>query len=120
MWRVVAVMVVVMGAGAWAQQEKKYMAAQECPVELRPFNVPITLRITENAKIIYSIIGKLGGIHVLFDPDYNPQKSISVELNGVTLNEALGTVAMASKTFWRPVTPNTIFVAADSRACPQP
>lgn len=120
MWRVVAVIVVVMGIGAWAQQEKKYMVTRECPVELRPPNVPITLRITENTKVIYSTIGKLGGINVLFDPDYNPQKTISVELNGVTLNEALGTVAMASKTFWRPVTPNTIFVAADSKACPQP
>jgi len=120
MWRVVAVMVAVMGTGSCAQQESKYMVMRECPVELRAPNVPITVRTTQDTKSMYSTIGKLGGIHVLFDPDYNPHKIISVELNGVTLNEALGTVAMASKTFWRPVTPNTIFVATDSRACPQP
>src|SRR5207237_3028695 len=42
-------------------------------------------------------------------------RPISVELNGVTLDEALDIVALESRTFWRPVTPNTIFVAADVR-----
>src|SRR5581483_1656655 len=32
----------------------------------------------------------------------------------VTLQEALEIIALESKTFWRPVTPNTIFVAADT------
>jgi general secretion pathway protein D len=39
-----------------------------------------------------------------------------VELNGVTLDQALTVVALESKTFWRPVTPNTIFVASDTIA----
>jgi general secretion pathway protein D len=51
----------------------------------------------------------------LFDPDYT-SRQIKVELNGVSLEEALQIVAMESKTFWRPVTPNTIFVAADNPA----
>ena len=86
----------------------------EGPVELRPVsNIPITLRMTETSKLIYTSIGSLVGINVLFDPEYTPRK-ISIELNGVTLNEALAIVALASKTFWRPVTPNTIYVAADS------
>ena len=42
--------------------------------------------------------------------------AISIELNGVTLEEALEIIALESKTFWRPVTPNTIFVAADNPA----
>ena len=37
---------------------------------------------------------------------------MKIELNGVTLEEALEITALESKTFWRPVTPNTIFVAA--------
>ena len=39
-----------------------------------------------------------------------------MDLNGVTLEEALEITALESKTFWRPVTPNTIFVAADTPA----
>jgi general secretion pathway protein D len=37
-------------------------------------------------------------------------------LNGVTLEDALEITALESKTFWRPVTPNTIFVAQDNPA----
>src|SRR5438477_388023 len=36
--------------------------------------------------------------------------------DGGQLEEALGIIALESKTFWRPVTPNTIFVAADNPA----
>jgi general secretion pathway protein D len=86
------------------------------PVELHPIsNTPITLRMTEDAKTVYTTIGKLAGLNVLFDPDYNSRR-ISIELNGVTLYQALEIVALESKTFWRPVTPNTVFVASDSPA----
>jgi general secretion pathway protein D len=86
------------------------------PVELRPIsNSPITLRMTEDAKTVYTTIGKLAGLNVLFDPDYTSRR-ISIELNGVTLYQALEIVALESKTFWRPVTPNTVFVAADTPA----
>jgi len=86
------------------------------PVELRPIsNTPITLRMTEDAKVVYTSIGKLAGLNVLFDPDYTSRR-ISIELNGVTLYQALEIVALESKTFWRPVTPNTVFVASDTPA----
>ncbi len=86
------------------------------PVELGAIpNVPINLKITEDSKVIYETIGKLAGINVLFDPDYTSRR-IKVELNSVSLEEALQIVALESKTFWRPVTPNTIFVAADNPA----
>ena len=86
------------------------------PVELAPIsNVPITVKLTEDSKVIYQTIGQLAGINVLFDPDYTSRR-IKVELNGVTLEEALEITALTSKTFWRPVTSNTIFVAQDNPA----
>ncbi len=85
-------------------------------VELAPIsNVPITLKLTEDTKVIFETVGKLAGINVLFDPDYTSRR-VKVELNGVTLEEALQIIALESKTFWRPVTPNTIFIAADNPA----
>lgn len=68
---------------------------------------------TEDTKVIYETIGKLAGINVLFDPDYQSRR-IPIKLQKVTLQEALDIVALQSRTFWRPVTPNTIFVAADT------
>lgn len=86
------------------------------PVELAPIsNVPITVKLTEDSKVIYQTIGQLAGVNVLFDPDYTSRR-IKVELNGVTLQEALEITALESKTFWRPVTSNTIFVAQDNPA----
>jgi len=95
---------------------KKRLAEAAGPVELAAIsNVPITLKLTEDTKVIYETVGKLAGINVLFDPDYTSRK-IRIELNGVTLEDALGIIALESKTFWRPVTTNTIFIATDNPA----
>ncbi len=52
---------------------------------------------------------------MLFDPDYIG-KRIQVDLNNVSLLDALRIVGTLSNTFWRPVTENTIFVAQNTRA----
>ena len=86
------------------------------PAMLKPIsNEPLTLQMTQDSKVVYEAIGKAAGINVLFDPDYNG-KRIQVELNNVSLMDALRIVGTLSTTFWRPVTDNTIFVAANTRA----
>ena len=85
-------------------------------VELLPLpNTSITLHMTVNADAAYKTICKLAGINVVVDPDYRPQK-ITLDLTDVTMREALEMVRLESKTFWRPVLANTIFVAAESPA----
>jgi len=102
-------------AGPPAGLEKKIHEAAG-PVELGPIsNIPITVKLTDKSDTVFRTIGQLAGINVLFDPDYTPRQ-IKVELNGVTLEEALEITALESKTFWRPVTLNTIFVAQDNPA----
>src|SRR6266567_4648165 len=102
-------------AGPPNSLERRVKEAQG-PVELAPIsNVPITVKLTEDSKVIYQTIGQLAGINVLFDPDYTSRR-IKVELNGVTLEDALEITALESKTFWRPVTLNMIFVAQDNPA----
>lgn len=87
----------------------------EGPVELRPIsNQPITLKLSEDAKTAYTTVGRLAGINVLFDPDYVSRR-ITIDLNNVNLQQALEIVALQSKTFWRPITPNTILVATDNK-----
>jgi general secretion pathway protein D len=86
------------------------------PAILKPVsNDPLTLHYSEDSKNVYLAIGKAAGINVLFDPDYN-SKRIQVDLQNMTLMDALRVVATMSGTFWRPVTDNTIFVAQNSRA----
>jgi general secretion pathway protein D len=86
------------------------------PIQLKPIsNEPLTLHMVEDSRIVYQAVGKAAGINVLFDPAYS-SKRIQVDLNNVTLNDALRIVATVSNTFWRPITSNTIFVAENSRS----
>jgi general secretion pathway protein D len=99
----------VIGPGTSAL--RKRLETAQGPVELGAIsNVPITLKVTEKSNVIYETVGKLAGINVLFDPDYTPRQ-VRIELNGVTLEDALEIISFETKTFWRPVTSNTIFVA---------
>ena len=85
------------------------------PVDLAPVSQqPITLELSNDSKVVYETIGKLAGVNVLFDPDYTPRR-IVLKLNGVSLQEALDIIAFNSNTFWRPVTANTIYVAANTQ-----
>jgi general secretion pathway protein D len=96
---------------------RKRLEEASPPVMLSPLaNVPIdALEMMEDSKVVYETIGKLAGINVLFDPDYTSRR-IPLRLKKVTIQEALDIVALESRTFWRPVTPNTIFVAQDTQA----
>src|SRR5262249_49479837 len=58
-------------------------------------------------------MAKQPGIKAINDLDF-PARRVSVELNNVTLQQALDIVSMQSKTFWKPVTENIIFVAQDT------
>jgi general secretion pathway protein D len=85
------------------------------PLVLKPVsNDPITYHAVEDVKNIYTSIGKLAGLNVIFDPDYT-SKRIPVDLTNVTLSEALRIVGTIAGTFYKPVTSNTIFVAQNSR-----
>ena len=95
------------------QQDLESMGA---PVELKPVsNEPVTLHMTEDAKVVYQAVGKAAGVNVLFDPEYT-SKRIQVDLNNVSLVDALRIVGTISNTFWRPVTENTLYVAANTKS----
>ena len=96
---------------------RKRLEGASSPVSLLQFpDSPISaLEMTEDSKVAYETIGKLAGINVLFDPDYTSRR-LTIKLQKVSLQEALDIVALQSRTFWRPVTPNTIFVAQDTQA----
>ncbi len=86
------------------------------PAQLKPMsNEPLTLHMAEDSKVVYQAIGKASGVNVLFDPDYI-SKRVQVDLNNVSLLDALRIVGTLSGTFWRPITQNTIFVAANTRS----
>ena len=87
------------------------MASQ--PPELKPLSrAPVNLTMTNDVKVVYDTIGKLAGLTVIYDPDLQA-KRIHVELNNLTLEQALEITSLESKTFWKPVTENVIMVIPD-------
>ena len=84
------------------------------PPELKPLSrAPINLRMSNDVKVVYDTIGKLAGLTVIYDPDLQARR-IAVELNNVTLEQALDIVSLQSKAFWKPVTENIILIAPDN------
>jgi general secretion pathway protein D len=85
--------------------------------ELKPISSQVTnLRMANQPpKVLFETIGKLAGINVLFDSEYTGQdKRFSLDLTRATLEEALDDVALLTKSFWKPLNENTIFVANDN------
>ena len=103
-------------AGPSAEAPSDMLSVEEAlgPPQLQPLSrAPISLRMANEAKVVAETIGKLAGINVLFDPDYT-SKRITIELNNVTLEEALEQVGLLTKTFWKVLTRNSILVIPDT------
>ncbi len=85
------------------------------PIELQPVSNDVqTLHMVEDVKVIYQAICKTAGLNVIFDPDYT-SKRIPVDLTAVSLPDALRIVGAIAGTFYKPLTPNTIYVAQNTR-----
>lgn len=89
--------------------------------ELEPLSrQPINLRMSNQpAKVLFETVAKLAGINVIFDPDFRQDptasRNQSVELVNSTLEQALDYLALLTKSFWKPLSSNTIFVTNDNQ-----
>jgi general secretion pathway protein D len=101
------------GPIAWAQTAPT-TTKPVVPLQLKPLsNSPITLHVVDDSKTIYQAIGKLAGLTVLFDPDYTC-KRVQVDFTNASLSDALRIVGEITGTFYKPLTPETIFVAQNT------
>ncbi|HET9179319.1 MAG TPA: secretin N-terminal domain-containing protein [Terriglobia bacterium] len=85
--------------------------------ELKPLPAePLThFRISADSKRVYETLCKLAGLNVAFTSDFQVQP-VSLDLNNVTIENALHILALQTHTFWRVVTSNTILVVPDNPA----
>ncbi len=67
-------------------------------------------------KILYETIGKVAGINVLFDSQFNPpNRNFNMELTRPTSPEqAFDYLATMTHTFWKPISSSAIFVTEDN------
>ena len=102
------------------KEEIEEIGRIEPPPELKLVSrQTITLRMSNQPpKVLYETVGKVAGINVVFDPEYrtdpNAQHNASLEVNNATLEEALDYLALTTKSFWKPLSANAIFVTIDN------
>jgi general secretion pathway protein D len=85
----------------------------QLPPEIKPLSrAPVNLKMSNDAKMIFDTIGKLAGLTIIYDPDF-PARRVSVDLNNVTLEQALDVMSVESKAHWTPMTENIILVFPD-------
>ncbi|MBI5085623.1 MAG: hypothetical protein HZB13_13610 [Acidobacteria bacterium] len=95
--------------------EKRAASIMSVP-ELKPLSREITglKMVNRPTKVLYETLGKLTGINVLFDAEYNDTRHYSIDLSRTTLDEALDYLALLTKTYVKPLSSNAIFVTQDN------
>lgn len=87
------------------------------PLGSKRFDLTIKSNIP---KTLFETLGAFAGINVLWDSEYvtntQPIRNGAVNFQNSTLDEALDYLAVLTKSFWKPLSSNTIFVTMDSRA----
>ncbi len=87
------------------------------PPELKPMTaiIPVLKMNNQPPKVLYDTVAKLAGVNVVFDSQYAaPARNFNVDLSNATADEAFDYLATLTHTFWKAITPNTIFVAEDN------
>jgi general secretion pathway protein D len=85
--------------------------------ELKPIQREIsTLKMNNQPpRVLYETVGKLAGINVIVDPQFQPAvHNANLDLSNTNLDDALDYIALITHTFWKPITANAIFVTDDN------
>lgn len=66
-------------------------------------------------NILYNTVAGIAGVNVVWDSTWNrPTRTFDVDLPEMTVEEAFDYLALVTRTFWKPLTPTTIFVTEES------
>jgi general secretion pathway protein D len=90
------------------------------PPELKPAvrRIPSVKLNNQPPRVLYESIGKIAGITTVIDPDglgAVQTRNFNVELtDGTSLEQAFDYVALLTHTYWKPISPTSIFVTQDS------
>lgn len=92
----------------------RFTRLQSVP-QLAPLNSePIDLKlVNQSPKAMFESVCKYTGINLVIDPDYLPGKNLSLDVRSATIGQALDFLATATRSFWKPLSANTILLTND-------
>ena len=98
-----------------AMREQARRNSQE-PVLNPTSKEPLNLRFSNTSlRDLLNFIGSSTGINVTYDRDFQ-DRSVTVQLEGVTLNQALQQVMLSNQIFYKVLNERTIIIATDNTA----
>lgn len=103
------------------QDEERNSRATQVPKLKTGLTQPLpVIKVNQNGgSEVFLTLGKEAGVRVLFDSEYQNRSlglNQTLDLQGLSFEQALDYVAMVSKSFWFALAPDTIFVANDDQA----
>lgn len=109
----------ILTPSALARRQAQERTDSLLPVpELRPLNTDlIDLKMTNRPRVLFETVAKVAGVNILFDPEYDQQQTIrstQIDLTRTTLDQALDQLSVITKSFWKPLSNNAIFVTVDN------
>jgi general secretion pathway protein D len=89
------------------------------PPELKPAvrRIPSIKINNQPPRVLFESIGKIAGITTVIDPDglgSVQTRNFNVEMGDATVEQAFDYVALLTHTYWKPISPTSIFVAQDT------
>src|SRR5262249_35733198 len=105
-------------AEEFRKQRDEKLARLRPPAELKePFTDPITLKMyNQPPRILFETVAKYAGVDILFDREYQQGKNASLDVTNATLEQALDPLALLTKSYWRSISPRSIFITNDTPA----
>ncbi len=85
--------------------------------ELKPTQpVPPLKMNNQSPRVLFETVGKVAGINVLFDSTFSGRNTagFNVDMNTSSVEQAFDYLALLTRTFWKPISSNTIFVTEDN------
>ena len=84
------------------------------PIRLDVGDQPIALRFPRevSVKSIFQALAKYSDLNVIFDDSFR-DKPLSIDLSGMSFEQALSRLCMASKSFHRVIDPTTVLIILD-------
>ena len=73
--------------------------------------------INQPAKVLFDTLALNAHLNVLYDPEYltnGPKEKQTVTFTNSTVDEGLDYLALLTKSYWKPVNTNTIFITVDT------
>lgn len=97
--------------------EEERISTLSGPPELKPVikMIPPVKMNNQPPRVLFETVGKLAGISVVFDSQFQPQgRNFNVDLGNSSVEQAFDYLGMLTRTYWKPITPTAIFVTEDN------